>query len=53
LLVKQETLDQSVLYNPVQSISKFVYPRLELWYQEIKEKTKDLDLKSTENEEAA
>lgn len=48
-LVKQETLNQSVLFNPVQEISKLVYPRLELWYKEIKEKTKDLDLKSEES----
>jgi membrane protein required for colicin V production len=53
LLVKQETLDQSVLFNPVQEVSKFIYPRLETWYNDFKEKTKDLNLKSEENKSEA
>jgi membrane protein required for colicin V production len=42
LIVKQETLDNSMFYNPVQKVSIFIYPTLELWYNEIKNKTKTL-----------
>jgi membrane protein required for colicin V production len=42
LIVKQETLDNSMFYNPVQKVSTFIYPTLEQWYNEIKNKTKTL-----------
>ena len=30
-IVKQETLDKSMFYNPIQEVSKFIYPSLEKW----------------------
>jgi membrane protein required for colicin V production len=45
LIVKQETLNNSMFYNPIQEVSTFVYPTLEEWYKEFKEKTKDENLK--------
>ena len=41
MLVKEQTLNNSVFYNPIQEISKFMYPSLEKWYEEFKEKTKE------------
>lgn len=40
MLVKEETLNNSVFYNPIQEVSKFMYPSLEKWYEEFKEKAK-------------
>ncbi|CAM4422308.1 CvpA family protein [Flavobacterium terrigena] len=40
MLVKEETLNNSVFYNPIQAVSKFMYPSLEKWYEEFKEKAK-------------
>jgi membrane protein required for colicin V production len=37
-LVKEETLNNSMFYNPVLDTSKFIYPRLEELYNEFKEK---------------
>jgi membrane protein required for colicin V production len=45
MIAKQETLDNSLFYNPIQEVSKFMYPRLEELYIEFKEKTKDVNLK--------
>jgi membrane protein required for colicin V production len=39
LIVKQETLDDSIFYNPIQEVSKFIYPTMEEWYNEFKKKT--------------
>jgi membrane protein required for colicin V production len=41
MLVKEETLNNSVFYNPIQAVSKFIYPSLEKWYEEFKEKAKE------------
>jgi membrane protein required for colicin V production len=45
-IIKEETLNNSIFYNPIENVSKFIYPRLEELYQEFKEKTKDSSLKS-------
>lgn len=31
-LVKKETLDSSIFYNPTKEISVFIYPKIEEWY---------------------
>ena len=41
MLVKEETLNNSIFYNPIQEVSKFMYPSLEKWYEEFKEKAKE------------
>jgi len=41
MLAKQETLDKSMFYNPIQETSKFIYPRLETWYDDFKSKNED------------
>lgn len=41
MLVKEETLNNSVLYHPIQEVSKVMYPSLEKWYEEFKEKAKE------------
>jgi membrane protein required for colicin V production len=41
MLVKEETLRNSIFYNPIQEVSKFMYPSLEKWYEEFKEKAKE------------
>lgn len=41
ILVKEETLNNSVFYNPIQEVSKMMYPSIEKWYEEFKEKTKE------------
>lgn len=46
LIAKEETLDNSIFYRPIENVSAFIYPRLEELYQEFKEKTKDGSLKS-------
>lgn len=40
MLVKQETLDDSIFYNPTKEISAFLYPKIEEWYTDISEKAK-------------
>lgn len=42
ILVKEETLNNSVFYNPIQEVSKMMYPSIEKWYEEFKEKTKEM-----------
>ena len=37
ILVKEETLNNSIFYNPIQEVSKFMYPSLEKWYEEFKD----------------
>ncbi len=34
--VEDETLNKSIFYNPIQKISKMIYPSIEDWYQELK-----------------
>lgn len=41
MLVKEETLNNSVLYHPIQEVATFMYPSLEKWYEEFKEKAKE------------
>ncbi|WP_396160461.1 CvpA family protein [Flavobacterium sp.] len=41
VLVKEETLNKSLFYKPVQEVSKFMSPNLEKWYDEVKERTKE------------
>lgn len=33
MLVKEETLNESIFYNPTKEISAFVYPQIEEWYE--------------------
>ena len=40
MLVKEETLNNSIFYNPIQAVSKFMYPSLEKWREEFKVKEK-------------
>lgn len=49
-LVKQETLDESIFYNPTKEISAFLYPKIEEWYEKQVNKTDD-DEKNETNEE--
>jgi len=41
MLAKEETLNNSVFYTPIQDVSKMMYPSLEKWYEEFKETTKE------------
>lgn len=36
LLVKESTLDNSMFYNPIQKVAQFCYPKLDVWYKEVK-----------------
>ena len=38
ILVKEETLDNSILYNPIKKTAQFIYPSLENWYNDLKER---------------
>ncbi|MBC5839449.1 CvpA family protein [Flavobacterium muglaense] len=40
MLVKEETFNNSTFYNPIQETSKFIYPKLQTWYDDFKEKNK-------------
>jgi len=40
MLVSKETQENSIFYNPIQNISKVMYPTIEGWYTEISEKAK-------------
>jgi membrane protein required for colicin V production len=33
MIAKQETLDDSMFYNPIKKVSEFVYPQIEEWYE--------------------
>ena len=48
-IVKEETLNSSMFYNPIQEVSKFIYPSLETWYNDFKNKA---TTKKTESEYA-
>ncbi len=45
-IVKEETLNNSLFYNPIQEVSKFIYPSLETWYNEFKNKATTKKTKS-------
>ena len=47
-LVKQETLNDSIFYNPTKAISAFLYPKIEEWYEKSVSSKED---KSEKNEE--
>ena len=36
MLLSKETKDNSIFYNPIQNISKAMYPKIEGWYEELK-----------------
>ncbi|TXI61041.1 MAG: CvpA family protein [Flavobacterium sp.] len=36
MLLSKETQDNSIFYNPIQNISKAIYPTIEGWYEELK-----------------
>ena len=36
-LIEQETLDNSVFYNPIKEVSAFIYPQIETIYESLKE----------------
>jgi membrane protein required for colicin V production len=36
-IVEQETLDNSVFYNPIKEVSAFIYPQIETIYESLKE----------------
>jgi membrane protein required for colicin V production len=38
MIVKQETLNKSIFYNPIQEVSQWMYPKLENWYNSFKQK---------------
>ncbi len=38
MLAKEETLNSSIFYNPIQETSKYIYPSLETWYNDFKNK---------------
>ena len=35
-LAKQETLDKSIFYNPIQKTAAFMYPSIAKWYEDLK-----------------
>jgi membrane protein required for colicin V production len=41
MLVKEETLNDSIFYNPTKEISAFVYPQIEEWYESFSENSKE------------
>lgn len=45
IFVKKETLDNAIFFNPVQDISRFIYPSLNKWYEDLKTTTKKIDYK--------
>jgi membrane protein required for colicin V production len=48
-IAKKETLDQSMFYNPIQKTARYIYPSLEQWYFEIKEKQSATQNEDQEN----
>lgn len=36
MVAEQETLNNSMFYNPIKKVSEFVYPQIEEWYDEYK-----------------
>ena len=50
-LVKQETLDKSIFYNPTKEISAFLYPKIEEWYEKSVKNSDEEDENNETNEE--
>jgi membrane protein required for colicin V production len=38
MLAKQETLDNSMFFRPIQKTAGFIYPSIEKWYEDLKKK---------------
>jgi membrane protein required for colicin V production len=36
MLLSKETQENSIFYNPIQNISKAIYPTIEGWYDSLK-----------------
>jgi membrane protein required for colicin V production len=36
MLLSKETQEHSIFYNPIQNISKAIYPTIEGWYDSLK-----------------
>lgn len=36
MIASQETLDNSMFYNPIKKVSEFIYPKIEEWYDDFK-----------------
>uniref|UniRef100_UPI00404825CA hypothetical protein n=1 Tax=Flavobacterium sp. TaxID=239 RepID=UPI00404825CA len=36
MLLSKETQENSIFYNPIQNISKAIYPTIEEWYDSLK-----------------
>jgi membrane protein required for colicin V production len=41
--VEKETLDKSKLYNPIQKVSKMIYPSIEEWFTAFKKEEFQLE----------
>ncbi|WP_130734919.1 CvpA family protein [Flavobacterium sp. J27] len=50
ILVKQETLDESIFYYPTKEIAAFIYPKIEEWYTDFSEKKKRENENTEKNE---
>jgi membrane protein required for colicin V production len=38
IIAKKETLDNSLFYRPIQKTAGFIYPSIEKWVEDLKEK---------------
>ncbi len=45
MIAKQETLDDSMFYNPIKKVSEFVYPQIEEWYEKSVQNLEDSEQK--------
>ena len=36
-IIEQETLDNSIFYNPIKEVAAFIYPQIETIYESLKE----------------
>ena len=36
MMAEQETLDNSMFYNPIKKVSEFIYPKIEEWYDDFR-----------------
>lgn len=45
MIVKEETFNNSTFYNPIQETSKFIYPKLQTWYDDFKKEKPTLNPK--------
>ena len=41
MLLSKETQENSIFYNPIQNISKAIYPTIEGWYDELKKEVSE------------